>query len=598
MKWSNLTFFSKALITVLVAGGIGAAVYYLSPGLRIDESKKLDKLDVTDKDVNNVVTSDELPLPQSSLSSEVSSKPLIRIAGYAWNAQSGIIVANGGAKTAKGSLMEKNGVNLELIRQDWLSELRNLQMKFIEEYDRGNNYPKEGVAGIMIMGDGVPFYISSAQQAIDDKYGANKYQLQVIGAIGLSYGEDKLIGPPSWKMNPQSMKGALISTVIGDGDWVTAVNYAFANSLKVNPDPTTYDAEAVNFIAAANDDYVEASKDLIKSQKQNYTVSLKEVKDGKLTGKTINKKIDGCATWTPGDKMVFDELSGLTDVISTKEFNNQMATAVIVLRQWADKNKDAVENLLKATYTACNQMKQYDSWKRKASENVASTFNMESSQYWYDMFKGQKAEKNGISYNMGGSRVFNLSDAKQYFGITDGTNRYKAVYEQVSRYLKELNPAGFNENVKRIVPYEEAVNTSFLNSVENIDAGKAYTTDYSEKATNVVASGEWQINFDVGRATIRPEGKDVLEQIYNLLIQAEDSKLELAGHTDNTGTQENNYSLSQARAEAVKSYLIQKGIPANRFQKVEGKGQDEPVADNSTPAGKAKNRRVVVVILK
>jgi OmpA-OmpF porin, OOP family len=598
MKWSNLTFFSKALIAIIVAGALGGAVYYFAPGLRIDESKQLDKLDISDKDVNNVVTSEELPLPESALSTEVSSKPLVKIAGYAWNAQSGIIVANGGAKTAKGSLMEKNGVNLEIIRQDWLSELRNLQMKFVEEFDQGKSNPKEGVAGIMIMGDGVPFYISSAQQAIDDKYGAGKYQLQVVGVIGLSYGEDKLIGPPSWKLNPQSMKGALISTVIGDGDWVTAVNYASANSLKVNPDPSTYDAEAVNFVAAANDDYVEASKDLIKSQKEGYTVSLKEVKAGKLTGKTINKKVDGCATWTPGDKMVFDALTGITDIVSTKEFNNQMATAVIVLKQWADKNKDVVQNIFKASFTASNQMKQYDDWRKKASENVATTFNMENAAYWYDMFKGQKGEKNGISYNMGGSRVFNLSDAKQYFGITDGTNRYKAVYDQVSSYLKNLNPAGFNQNVKRIVPYEEAVNVSFLNQIENIDAGKAYTADYTEKATNVVASGEWQINFDVGRASLRPEGKDVLEQIYNLLIQAEDSKLELVGHTDNTGTQENNYSLSQARAEAVKSYLIQKGIPASRFQKIEGKGQDEPVADNATPAGKAKNRRVVVAILK
>jgi len=110
----------------------------------------------------------------------------------------------------------------------------------------------------------------------------------------------------------------LISTVIGDGDWVVAVNYAFANNIKVNPDPATYDAEAVNFIACANDDYIEASKDLIKSQKEGYTIPLKEVKDGKLTGKTINKKVDGCATWTPGDKMVFDALTGFTDVISTR----------------------------------------------------------------------------------------------------------------------------------------------------------------------------------------------------------------------------------------------------------------------------------------
>ena len=598
MNWSKLTFFSKALITLLAAGAIGTAVYFLSPGLRTSESKKLDKLEVTDTDVNNVTTSAELPLPSAEPSTEVSSKPLVKLAGYAWNAQSGIMVANGGPKTTKGSTMEQNGVNLEIIRQDWLTELRNLQLKFVEEYDKGENFPKEGVAGIIIMGDGVPYYLSSTQQTLDEKYGKGKYILQVVGAVGLSYGEDKLIGPPSWKLSPQSMKGSLISTVIGDGDWVVAVNYAFANNIKVNPDPATYDAEAVNFIAAANDDYVEASKDLIKSQKEGYTVSLKEVKNGKLTGKTVNKKVDGCATWTPGDKMVFDELTGFTDIVSTKEFNNQMATTVIMVKRWAEANKQIVSNILKSSYIASNQVKQYDGWKKRASEAVAKTFNMETPDYWYKMFKGQKGEKNNIPYNMGGSRVFNLADANQYYGITDGTNRYKAVYDQVSKYLKDLNPAGFNQNVTRIVPYEEAVNLSFLKSIENIDAGKADVSDYSKKATQQVASGDWQINFDVGRATLRPEGKDVLEQIYNLLIQAEDSKLELVGHTDNSGTQESNYALSRARAEAVKNYFIQKGIPTGRFQKLDGKGQDDPVADNTSAAGKAQNRRVAINLLK
>jgi len=257
-----------------------------------------------------------------------------------------------------------------------------------------------------------------------------------------------------------------------------------------------------------------------------------------------------------------------------------------------------VSNILKSSYTASNQMKQYETWKKRASETTTKSFNMETPDYWYNMFKGQQGEKGGISYNMGGSRVFNLADANQYYGISDGTNRYKAVYDQVSRYLKDLNPAGFNQNVKRIVPYEEAVNLSFLKDVKDIDAGATYATDYSKKATSVMASGEWRINFDAGRATIRPEAKDVLEQIYNLLVQAEDSKLELVGHTDNTGTQDGNYSLSTARAEAVKNYLIQKGIPATRFQKIDGKGQDEPAADNSTAAGKAKNRRVVISLLK
>lgn len=595
---ARLTTFSRILITMCIVGGIGAALYYFGPGIKIGESKKLEGINVSDRDVNNVINTAELPLPSTQISSKVASKPLTRIGAYAWNAQSGIIAANGGPRTTAGSLMEQNGVNLEIIRQDWLSELRNLQVKFVEELDNGNPNPKNGVFAVMIMGDGAPYYISSTQQALNDKYGEGKYNLQVVGCVGLSYGEDKLIGPPKWKMEPNTMKGSLISAVMGDGDWVTAVNYAFANGLKVNPDPATYDAEAVNFYPSANDDYIESAKELIKSQKEGWTIQLKEVANGKLTGKTINKKIDGCATWTPGDKMVFDALSGFTDIVSTREFNNQMATTIIAVKEWATANAATVSNILKSAFQSANQMKQYDSWRRKAAECVANTYALENGDYWYDMFQGQKGEKNGITYNMGGSRVFTLADANQYYGLSDGVNRYKAVYDQVSFYLKELNPAGFNQNVKRIVPYEEAVNLSFLKGVTGIEQGSAYTTDYTQKATKVLASGEWQINFNTGRATIRPEAGDVLNQIYNLVVQAEDAKLELTGHTDNTGNRDDNYTLSTARAEAVKTYLMQKGIPGNRFQKVDGKGQDEPVADNGTAAGKARNRRVVVVLKK
>ena len=601
LRTKKLTTLSELLIVIVILGGILGAVYYFAPGLRVGEAKQLDQLNIDKNEVNNIITSDKLDLPSTKLSSEVKNKPLVKIAAYAWNAQSGIIVSNGGPKTTKGSLMEQNGVNLEIIRQDWLSELRNMQMKFIEEFDRGEEFPDadKSAFAIIMMGDGAPFYISTMQQALNDKFGKDKYHVQVIGAVGISYGEDKLIGPPSWKVDPKSMKGALISTVLGDGDWVTALNYAFANGLKVNPDVNTYDPEAVNFYPSQDDDYIKSAEELIKSQKTGWTVPLKIVKNGKLTGKTINKKIDGCATWTPGDKMVFDQLSGFTDIISTKEFNNQMATTIIAVKEWSVKHPEIVSNILKSALTASDQMKQYDEWRVRASEAVATTYDMETPKYWYDMFKGQKGSKNGIEYNMGGSRVFNYADVMQYYGISDGTNRYKAVYNQVSSYLTELNPFGFNESVKGgIVPYDEAVNLYFVKNINDIDSGSAYKADYTETANEVMASGEWNVSFDTGSANISASSSGTLESIYNLLIQAEDTKLQLEGHTDNTGSAEANYDLSQRRAQAVVNFLRKRGIPQKRFQTVIGKGEDEPIADNKTYAGKAKNRRVVITLLK
>jgi OmpA-OmpF porin, OOP family len=600
LRTEKLTTFSELLIVVTGIGAILGGIYFISPGIKTAMSKQLSGIELNSTDVNNVSNAEKMELPSKEISSLIASKPLVRIAGYAWNAESGIIVANGGAKTTKGSLMEKNGVNLEIIRQDWLSELRNMQMKFVEEFDKGAAFPTsdKSVFGITIMGDGAPFYISSAQKALDEKYGKGKYHLQVFGAIGMSYGEDKLIGPPNWKSDPKSMKGSVISAVLGDGDWVTTVNYCFANGLKVNPDPSTYDADAVNIYASENDDYIKSAEELIKSQTTGWTVSLKEVANGKLTGKSVNRKIDGCATWTPGDKTVFDKLSGFQDIVSTKEFNNQMPCVLIGVKEWATKNPEIVSNILKSTLTASNQMKSYEDWKVRASQAVADTYKMETPEYWYKMFKGEQATKNGITYNMGGSKVFNYADGMQYFGMSDGVNRYKSVYNQVSGYLTELNPFGFNENVGAVVPYDEAVNLFFLKNINDIESSSADKADYTAQKTEVMASGEWNINFNSGSASVMGSSNKDLEKIYNLLIQAENSKLTIVGHTDNAGNPDANLSLSKSRAQAVVDYLKRKGIPESRFQMIDGKGSNEPVADNNSVNGKAKNRRVVINFLK
>ena len=600
LRTEKLTTFSELLIVVAGIGAILGGVYYLSPGIKTAVSKQLNSIELNQTDVNNVTNAEKIALPLTEISSEVADKPLVRIAGYAWNAQSGIIVSNGGPKTTKGSLMEKNGVNLEIIRQDWLSELRNMQMKFIEEFDKGEAFPTsdKSAFAVMIMGDGAPFYISSAQKSLDEKYGKDKYHLQVMGVVGMSYGEDKLIGPPSWKSDPKSMKGSVISAVLGDGDWVTTVNYCFANGLKVNPDPTTYDAEAVNIYPSENDDYIKSAEELIKSQTTGWTVSLKEVVNGKLTGKSVNRKIDGCATWTPGDKTVFDKLTGFVDIVSTKEFNNQMPTTIIGVKEWAVKNPEIVSNILKAALTASNQIKNYEDWKVRASQAITDTYKMETPDYWYKMFKGQQGTKGGLTYNMGGSKVFNYADAMQYFGLSDGVNRYKSVYNQVSGYLTELNPFGFNENVGAVVPYDQAVNLFFLKNINDIESTSADKADYSNQATEVVASGEWKINFNTGSAEISNSSSREVEKIYNLLVQAESTKLTVVGHTDNVGNPDSNLALSKSRAEAVVNYLKQKGIPSNRFQLVDGKGQNDPIADNNSVSGKALNRRVVITLLK
>jgi len=102
LRTTKLTTLSELLIVIVGIGGILAGIYFLSPGLRTAVSKQLTGIELNTTDVNNVTNADKIALPSKELSNEVSSKPLIRIAGYAWNAQSGMIVSNGGPKTTKG----------------------------------------------------------------------------------------------------------------------------------------------------------------------------------------------------------------------------------------------------------------------------------------------------------------------------------------------------------------------------------------------------------------------------------------------------------------------------------------------------------------
>lgn len=601
LKVQKLTTFAEALILGVILILVGVGVYIFAPGLRVNGSKAVNGLSVNNEKIDNKTQSAELPLPSKEVSTKVGSLPLVRITEYAWNANSGMIVANGGPRTTKGSLMEKDNVNLEFVKLDQVTDLRASLLNFATEYNAGNENPngEKSAFAVSVMGDGAPFFITTTQKALDNKFGKGKFHIQVVGGYGLSAGEDKLIGPKAWRDNPQSMLGAVISSVIGDGDWVVNTNYASINKLKINRDPGTYDALAVNFVPSKDDDYINSVKELIASEKEGYTVPLKEVVNGKLTGKIVNKKIQGATTWTPGDKLAFDALSGFTVVVSTRDFPNQMAAVLIGLKEWAVKNDKIVTSILKNTYIAGNQIKQYDDWAVRASEAVNKTYNFETPKYWYDMFKGLSGTKDGLDYSVGGSRVFNYADALQYFGITDGTNRYKSVYEQVSTYLVDLNPVDFNSVCKDgVVPYDDAVNLYFLKNINDIDAGKSQKVDYTSDKTVVLASGNWHITFATGSTAIEESSSKDLESIYNLLIQAEDTKLKIVGHTDNTGNSANNVTLSKGRANSVVKYLTDKGIPSTRFQLIDGVGDSQPIADNTTKDGKAKNRRVEITLLK
>lgn len=102
--------------------------------------------------------------------------------------------------------------------------------------------------------------------------------------------------------------------------------------------------------------------------------------------------------------------------------------------------------------------------------------------------------------------------------------------------------------------------------------------------------------FDFDKSTLKPEGRQLLDQVATQARAIDLETIIAVGHTDSIGTEAYNQKLSERRAASVKSYLVSKGIDPNRIY-TEGKGELQPIATNKTAAGRAQNRRVEIEIV-
>jgi len=105
-----------------------------------------------------------------------------------------------------------------------------------------------------------------------------------------------------------------------------------------------------------------------------------------------------------------------------------------------------------------------------------------------------------------------------------------------------------------------------------------------------------QVHFATGKFRVLPDSFPLLDQVVQVLEDYSTMRISIEGHTDNVGKEAANLTLSQHRAEAVRDYLVAKGISPARLEAV-GFGQTKPIASNKTPRGKGQNRRTELRIL-
>lgn len=540
----------------------------------------------------------QVELPSSTQTKAPGS--FIRVQMYAWTAQLGLNFANGGARTTTGSLMEKNGVKVQLISQPDLNKSQLEQIKFAQRLSDGDANPSEGAHFVVLMGDGAAQYLAGINKALE-KLGSD-YKAEVIGAVGYSgnqvSGEDACMGPPEWQEDPTTAQGGLIAGYLRDGDWNLCLYWAQQNGLKNNPDETTWDPTALNWVST--DDYIKAAEAYITG----YCEDRKVVRNGKITNEARkNVCVQGVATWTPGDVNVAKKKGGLVKLISTKENAYQIPATVIGIHKWNVANEKKVTAFLKAAFEGSDQVRSYDAALQRAGKASFDVYGEESPAYWVRYYKGVvERDRTNRPVPLGGSRVANLGDNLVLFGLAEGagdlnSSIWNASYTGFGRIAQQQYP--------KLVPdfpdVAEATNTQFLQALaEQTGATKPSEQETYETQGNiseVVAKRNWNIQFATGSATFTPAAQRTLEDLYNQLVVGK-LGVEISGHTDNVGNATLNQSLSEARAQAVSNYLRDRAptlFQGNRVT-VAGYGDTQPVADNATDAGRAQNRRVTVTL--
>jgi OmpA-OmpF porin, OOP family len=124
-----------------------------------------------------------------------------------------------------------------------------------------------------------------------------------------------------------------------------------------------------------------------------------------------------------------------------------------------------------------------------------------------------------------------------------------------------------------------------------MDSGRPPPPPVAEKVTFAADAF-----FDTGKSVLKPEARAKLDDLVDKTKGINLEVIIAVGHTDSDGSDAYNQKLSVARSEAVKSYLTSKNVERNRVY-TEGKGEKQPVADNKTKEGKAKNRRVEIEVV-
>ena len=290
------------------------------------------------------------------------------------------------------------------------------------------------------------------------------------------------------------------------------------------------------------------------------------------------QKVDAAVAWDPDMSDAVAKRAGSKKIYDTRVANRLIADILVVSDRFASRCPQSVVKLSEGWLEGVEFIKAQPA-RAHTLIGTIKDFNIPE-----DLAKSM----------LGGVKLAYYADNKAFFGSRGSESDYNNIFKMAQDMYRE------ERIIKRNSDPESSVDRRFLDPLSGkfSTASSESPIEYKEPSKGAVpiATQRRSIFFETDSAKMGLDSRAVVDEIGGFMKAYENTVVDIDGNTDATGSRPHNIELSRERAESVKQYLVDKyGFPANRMRTI-GNGPDRPVADNSTPEGREKNRRTDIKV--
>ena len=292
------------------------------------------------------------------------------------------------------------------------------------------------------------------------------------------------------------------------------------------------------------------------------------------------KQVDAAVTWEPDlSAAVTNRGSEAHILVSTQAATNIIADTLCARQDVIDKAPETVRDFVRGWLDGIEMIK----------NNPNGSYEV--------VGKALKLDADTVSGMLSGLKLTPYADNAQFYGLTGSKAHYETLFDTAYVIWRKKGLAPKNVNAK------DWADTRFLQTVasfypgQKVEEAQVVAKAPSEKDVPILHQ-QIQIQFTPGSDQIMPGSYLLLDKLGETMTSFGNTVLRIEGNTDSTGTQSVNQPLSEKRAQAVKNYIVQNfpHIPPTRFQTI-GRGAANPIAENTTEAGRQQNRRTDIKVI-